>query len=144
MTTTLKKALGSFNRERFRALHAEMSFGEYLDLCYQKPFLLRNAWQTLYDMIMEKGTSKVEEYRKTYIHYNFFDDDELPIIGLTPMKDGLVKFIKGAAGGYGTERRILLLHGPVGSSKSTLCRLLKRGLERFSKTEAVHGTPTSG
>jgi len=136
MTTTLKKAIGNFNRERFRALHAEMSFGEYLDLCYQKPFLLRNAWQTMYDMIMEKGTSTVEEYRKTYIHYNFFDDDELPIIGLTPMKDGLVKFIKGAAGGYGTERRILLLHGPVGSSKSTLCRLLKRGLERFSKTDA--------
>ena len=31
---------------------------------------------------------------------------------------------------------MLLLHGPVGSSKSTLARLLKRGLERYSKTEA--------
>src|SRR5262249_16148446 len=36
---------------------------------------------------------------------------------------------------YGTERRVLLLHGPVGSSKSTIARLLKKGLERYSKTD---------
>lgn len=45
-----------------------------------------------------------------------------------------MKHIKGAAGFYGTEKRILLLHGPVGSSKSTICRLLKRGLEKYSQT----------
>ena len=47
----------------------------------------------------------------------------------------LVDFFKSAAQGYGTERRILLLHGPVGSSKSTIARLLKKGLESYSKTE---------
>jgi len=135
MTTALKKVIGNFNRNQFRTINSEMSFSEYLELCYEKPFLLRNAWQTIYDMIMEKGCFPVEEYRKTYIHYNFFDDEEIPIVGLTPMKDSLVKFIKGAAGGYGTERRILLLHGPVGSAKSTICRLIKRGLERYSRTE---------
>ncbi len=41
----------------------------------------------------------------------------------------LVDFFKSAAQGYGTEKRILLLHGPVGSSKSTIARLLKKGLE---------------
>jgi serine protein kinase len=30
---------------------------------------------------------------------------------------------------------VLLLHGPVGSSKSTIARLLKRGLERYSRTD---------
>ena len=44
----------------------------------------------------------------------------------------LVDFFKSAAQGYGTERRILLLHGPVGSAKSTICRLLKKGLEIHS------------
>jgi serine protein kinase len=136
MTATLKKIIGDFNKEQFRSLNTEMSFSEYLDLVQEKPQLLRNAWQTIYEMIVEKGHSTVEEYRKTYIHYNFFDDPEIPIIGLTPTKDSLVKFIKGAAGGYGTERRILLLHGPVGSSKSTICRLIKRGLEKYSRTDA--------
>src|SRR5262249_19268990 len=40
-----------------------------------------------------------------------------------------------AANGYGTERRVLLLPGPVGNSKSTLGRLLKKGLERYSRVD---------
>src|SRR5260370_3672928 len=47
----------------------------------------------------------------------------------------LVNAFKSAAKGYGTERRVLLLHGPVGSSKSTIARLLKRGLEDYSRTD---------
>lgn len=136
MASVLQKYIGKFDRNRFRELHSEITFAEYLDLCYQNPKLIRNSWQTIYDMIMEKGCNTVEEYRKSYTNYKFFDDPDYPIIGLTPMKDALVKFIKGAAGGYGTERRILLLHGPVGSSKSTLCRLIKRSMEKYSHTEA--------
>ena len=135
MTSKLKKAIVNFNRDQFRAINTEMSFGEYLDLCYENPKLLRNSWQTIYDMIMDKGSYTIEEYRKTYVNYKFFDDPDCPIVGLAPMKDALVKFIKGAAGGYGTERRILLLHGPVGSSKSTILRLFKRSMEKYSHTE---------
>ena len=29
---------------------------------------------------------------------------------------------------------MILLHGPVGSSKSTIARLLKRGIEEYSRT----------
>src|SRR5256886_4751180 len=47
----------------------------------------------------------------------------------------LVNTFKSAAKGYGTERRVLLLHGPVGSSKSTIARLLKKGLEEYSRTD---------
>jgi serine protein kinase len=46
----------------------------------------------------------------------------------------MVDIFKAAAQRYGTERRVLLLHGPVGSSKSTIARLLKKGLEEYSKT----------
>ncbi len=48
-----------------------------------------------------------------------------------------VNIFKSASLKYGSERRVLLLHGPVGSSKSTIARLLKRGLERYSRKE--HG-----
>ena len=132
----LKKVIGNFNQNKFKVLNTEMSFSEYVDLCYQQPRLIRNSWQMIYDMIMEKGHHTVEEYRKTYKHYNFFDNQDCPIIGLTPTKDALVKFIKGAAGYFGTEKRILLLHGPVGSSKSTICRLFKRELENYSTTDS--------
>ena len=136
MISVFKKVVGGFDRASFLNLNTEMSFAEYLEFCYQKPRLLRNSWQIIFDMITEKGSVTVEEYRKTYQNYKFFDDPDCPIIGLVPMKDAIVKFIKGAAGGYGTEKRILLLHGPVGSSKSTLCRLIKRSMEKYSRTDA--------
>ena len=46
----------------------------------------------------------------------------------------LVNVLHSAAQRYGTERRVILLHGPVGSSKSTIARLIKRGMEEYSRT----------
>jgi len=131
----LDKVASQYDRESFLRLNEEMSFAEYLAKCYENPRICRSAYQRLYDMIMSAGSFEFEKYRKTLTHYNFFDDADIPIFGLEETLDSLVKFIRGAAGHYGTERRILLLHGPVGSSKSTICRLLKRGLEKYSQTD---------
>ena len=46
--------------------------------------------------------------------------------------------------GYGTEKRIILLHGPVGSAKSTIARLLKKGLEPILELMKVGCTPSNG
>jgi serine protein kinase len=129
-----EKIATQYDRENFLSLNEEISFAEYIERCYENPRLVRTAYQRIYDMIMSKGSNEFEKYRKTLIHYNFFDDEEIPIFGLEETLDNLVKFIRGAAGSYGTEKRILLLHGPVGSSKSTICRLLKRGMEKYSRT----------
>lgn len=134
--TILSKYSKLYNREQFHALHEEMSFGEYLERVRKDPRLARNAFQYMYDMIMSKGITEFQRYRKTHTRYNFFTEANIPIFGLEDTLDGLVNFVHGAAGSYGTERRILLLHGPVGSSKSTICRVLKRGLEEYSKTDA--------
>jgi serine protein kinase len=131
----LDKIASQYDRETFLRLNEEMSFADYLAKCYENPRLVRSAYQRMYDMIMAKGSYEFEKYRKTLTHYNFFDDPDIPIFGLEETLDSLVKFIRGAAGHYGTERRILLLHGPVGSSKSTICRLLKRGLEKHSQED---------
>lgn len=131
----LSKYAELYDRDEFLALNEEMSFAEYLRACKERPKLARNAFQYVYDMIMAKGTSTFERYRKTYTKYHFFDDPEIPIFGLEETLAGLVDFIHGAAGQYGTERRVLLLHGPVGSSKSTIARRLKRGLEQYSHSD---------
>jgi serine protein kinase len=132
----LAKLVGRFDKSHFQKINEEMSFSEYVDNLYLRPKLVRSAYQYLYDMILEQGTEKVEQHRKTYIHYDFFDDPDIPIFGLEETLHQLVQFFKGAAGWYGPERRVLLLHGPVGSSKSTILRCLKRGMEKYSKTDA--------
>jgi serine protein kinase len=131
----LSKYAGFYDRKEFLSLNEEMSFAEYMALCHENPKLARNAFQYVYDMIVEKGTSTFERYRKTYTKYHFFEDSEIPVFGLEETLASFVDFIHGAAGGYGTEHRVLLLHGPVGSSKSTICRRLKRGLETYSKSK---------
>lgn len=121
-----------FDRKQFQSLREEISFAEYINRCLKNPRLCRSAYQMMYDMIIAQGTKVKEIHRKNYTHYNFFDDPEMPIYGIEKTLHELVQFFRGAAGWYGPERRFLLLHGPVGSSKSTICRALKRGLEKYS------------
>lgn len=131
----LKKYSEKFNKENFVKLNEEMSFDDYLTKVKENPNLARTAYQYLYDMILSEGTSTVERFRKKYVHYNFFDNLDGPIFGLDETLHQLVQFFKGAAGGYGPERRVLLLHGPVGSSKSTILKCIKKGLEKYSLSD---------
>lgn len=124
---------------KFRQQHWEGSFFEYLDMVAADPKLARNAFQRVYDMILSFGTERYTYLKQDYVHYKFFDDPidrgADAIYGLDGSLMRLVEFFKSAAQGYGTDRRILLLHGPVGSSKSTIVRLLKKGLEHYSMTD---------
>ena len=124
----------------FREQHWEGSFWEYLDLIQENPSVARNSFQRVYDMILSYGSESYTQFKQEYIRYRFFadpiDNGADAIFGLERPLMQLVDFFKSAAQGYGTERRILLLHGPVGSSKSTIARLLKKGLEAYSKLDA--------
>ena len=121
----------------FEKLHEEISFDEYLDKCYANPKLVRNSFQRIYDMIVSEGTNELERYRKKVVTYKFFENHpQIKIFGIEEQLEALVSHFKGAAGGFGPEKRILLLCGPVGSSKSTILRLIKRGLESYSITDA--------
>jgi serine protein kinase len=126
--------------EAFRQEHWQGTFADYLDISCQHPGVNRTAYQRLYDMVMSYGTYKVENSKENLIRYKFFDDPdhagEDAIFGLTKPLMDLVNVFKSAALKYGSERRVLLLHGPVGSSKSTIARQLKRGLEHYSRTDA--------
>src|SRR5213594_1721190 len=123
----------------FRDQHWEGSFEDYLQIVRHNPKVTRTAFQRIYDMILSKGTREYYEYKKKIIHYNFFDDKDHggidAIFGLDIPLMKLANVFKSAAQRYGTEKRVLLLHGPVGSSKSTIVRLLKKGLESYSRTQ---------
>src|SRR6184192_2830664 len=123
----------------YRKKHWEGSFDEYLDIIREHPEVTRSAYQRLYHMILSHGTEEVYENKDKIIRYRFFTDyakrHSDAIYGLERTLQTLVNAFKSAAKCYGTERRVLLLHGPVGSSKSTIARLLKRGLEEYSKTD---------
>ena len=128
----------SSNPAAFRELNWTGSFGQYLDIVLENPGVLRTAHQRLYEMILSFGHEEATVHKERITRYKFFSDvlgeGHDAIFGLEKPLATLVDNFKAAAFGYGTERRVLLLHGPVGSSKSTIVRLLKRGLEHYSRS----------
>ncbi len=122
----------------YRELHWEGSFEEYLGIVRERPQITRNAYQRLYDMIISFGTEEYIDNKKKLVRYTFFKDDQNgganAIYGLDIPLMRLVHVLKAASEGYGPEKRVILLHGPVGSSKSTIARLLKQGIEAYSRS----------
>ena len=127
------------NQEQFRELNWTGTFGQYLDLIVEQPDILRTAHQRVYDMILTFGSEETVVSKEKLTKYHFFSDPlgggKDAIFGLEKTLAALVDHFKSAAYGYGTEKRVLLLHGPVGSSKSTIVRLLKRGMEHYTRTK---------
>lgn len=121
-------------------IHWSGTFDEYLDLVKSNPKVTRNAYQRIFDMIVEEGSEIYTDFKKEVVRYRFFDDKfnngKDAVFGLDIQLMKLVNVLKSAALGYGTEKRVILLHGPVGSAKSTICRMLKKGLERYSYSDA--------
>ncbi len=127
------------DRDQFRRKNWVGTFEEYLDIVRDSPQVTRTAYQRIYDMILSDGVDVVTKGREKEHHYRFFDDPHNDgrdsVFGLRGPLHKLVNALKSAAHEYGIEKRVLLLHGPVGSSKSTIVRLLKQGLQRYSATD---------
>lgn len=126
-------------REYYKELVWTGSFSEYLNLVREDPNIVRNSHQRVYDMVVEPGFVDYTKFRQKMRRWKFFNDSDDggkdAIFGIDSELNEFVQLLKAAAEGYGVERRILLLHGPVGSSKSTIARLLKKGLEKYSRTK---------
>src|SRR5262245_13018287 len=144
MSATTGKAILSTIRQQlnlpeYQKIHWEGCFEDYLDIVAKHPVVTRTAYQRLYDMILSHGTEEVYENKEKIIRYRFFNEFAAlhsdGIYGLERQLMHLVNAFKSAAKAYAPERRVLLLHGPVGSSNSTIARLLKKGLEQYSRID---------
>lgn len=125
-TSKIKSIVGQIQEnELYRELHWEGTFEEYLDIVKKNPMVTRSAFERIYDMILSHGTEVYEEYREKITHYKFFDDPiengKDAVYGLDRQLMKIVNLFKSAANNYGTEKRVFLLHGPVGSAKAPSC-----------------------
>jgi serine protein kinase len=127
----------SLDVRKFQDEHWQGSFQDYVKLVEENPFIVRTAHQRLYDMVLSHGVEEIEIDKEKVARYPFFEDPvdngKDGLFGLDRPLMNLMSVFKAAAHGFGPERRVLLLHGPVGSSKSTIVRLLKKGFESYSR-----------
>src|SRR5579885_978614 len=116
-------------RDRERELQWEGTFAQYFEIATKKPHVARLSHERIYHMIMDAG---VETARNGEPRYNFFSQE---IFGIEKPLQQIVEYFHSAAQRLEVRKRILLLMGPVGGGKSTIVTLLKRGLERYSRTD---------
>lgn len=139
-TKSLSELLKTTTNKQFDDLHWTGTFSDYLSIVDKEPKVVRNSYQRMFDMIMEAGTEQFDYCKQKVTKYKFFtgDEENIGIYGLEEPLMELVDVLRSAAYHYGPERRIILLHGPVGSSKSTIVTILKKGVEQYSYTQPLY------
>ncbi|MBU2639041.1 MAG: serine protein kinase [Nanoarchaeota archaeon] len=147
----LFEQIGADSREEYAQITKDMGFFEYLRMLHTDARPARTSFQRMCDMIEGAGITKVQGAYEDFVRYEFFtpmDANQNPtgdaLFGLEKPLMKLVGKIRNAATERGAERRLILLHGPVGSAKSTIAKLIKRGLERYSRTDPLYTISWTG
>ena len=126
-------------RQGFEVGRRVLSFQEYLDLYSKDPARHgRDASRYVRDMFLHYGTTTVEKPWGKRTRYRLFD---LPFAEAPVQREHLVgqEDVQGEIfrifenfGREGRPNKLILLHGPNGSSKSTIALCLMRALEHYS------------
>lgn len=138
MHAIAKDVQDSFERDR-----RVLSFDEYLQVFEEHPLRhCRDAVGYLLDMVEYFGVEKFERPMGKFKRYKLFDQTfaESPtshaqsLIGQERVQEELVRCLRNFRR-EGRPNRVLLLHGPNGSAKSTLASCVMTGLEHYSDTD---------
>ena len=148
----LKTALGTIREEvkaRFEAQKRVLSFAEYLELVQDSPRThTRDAGRYLKDCMDFFGSYEVERPAGSLKRWKLFDLEfdlhdsghqaELKLrdrlAGHEVAQEAFYRILDGFER-EGRANRLILLHGPNGSAKSTFAACLMRGLEAYSDTD---------
>lgn len=124
----------------FRDQRRVLSFSEYLRVFAEHPARhCRDAASYLHDMVQFYGHEEVQRPFGGVRRYRVFDQDFLPeaereehgLVGQEQVQEAIVRSVANFKR-EGLPNRVLLLHGPNGSSKSTIASCLMNGLEDYS------------
>ncbi len=123
-------------RAKYRENRRLLSFPEYLQVVAERPYeQLRSAPQYLKDTLDFFGTTEVQYPWGNQRRFRLFDcewaDGRDKLVGHEEVQNqvyrALEKFVH-----EGTSNKLIFLHGPNGSAKSTLVRAIGRGLQHYS------------
>ena len=128
--------LGASSKERFASRKRIRSFAQFLEHFHENPYLyLRNSPQYLIDMMDSFGTEEVDRVGKTDQRFKLFDlEFDRPfdgLVGQERVQNAVYRQLYQFAQ-RGRADKLILMHGPSGSSKSTTVEAMMRGCEHYS------------
>ena len=116
------------------------TFGDYLRVVTDNPWVSRLSHKLVHDAIMAEGAIESATGEPVY---SLFENE---IFGIDDTLDRIVQYFASSARRLEIRKRILLLLGPPAGGKSSIVALIKGALERYSRTEegavyAIKGCP---
>jgi predicted Ser/Thr protein kinase len=126
--------------ERFKTAKTVLSFREYLELFAEDPKRHgRDAATYVRDMFDHYGTEVVDKPWGKLIRYRLFDlpwEDrgdvrDMPLVGHEELQGEIYRSLSNFVN-EGRANRLVLMHGPNGSAKSTTAACILRALEHYS------------
>jgi len=126
-------------REGYARTRRVMSFGEYMTLLHDEMVAqARSAAQYLRDVFDYFGTVKVKGPRGETTRFRLFDcpwaGGKESLRGQEEVQDAIYRLISNFAR-EGRTNRLILLHGPNGSAKSTVVACIERAMEHYSRLD---------
>ena len=117
-----------------------LSFDEYLQLIQQEPWVTRDTFQLLHDMLLSSGVDHaISPGKPIKHHYQFFENSErvgaYVVFGQQKAKENLVEKINNASRGLEASKRLWILLGPPGAAKSRSMEGIKLALKQYSQSE---------
>jgi serine protein kinase len=133
------RTLGESIHGGFAQNRRVMSFAEYLELATSQPHLqLRSSSQYIVDAFDHFGTEQVEypwgKIRRFRLFDVPWDQGRERLIGQEGVQNRVYRAVQNFVRD-GAPNKLVLLHGPNGSAKSTFVRCLGRALEHYSQLE---------
>ena len=131
--------IGGELKESFARNQRVMSFAEYLELFLKHPERqARSSAQYIKDVFDHYGAEDVRHPRGSLTRFKLFDapfdEGRDRLVGQEEVQHQVYRLISNFVRD-GQTNRLILLHGPNGSSKSTFVSCLFRALEHYSTTE---------
>ena len=129
--------LSEASKDRFASEHAILSFSQFLELLVEEPYLhTRNSAQYTADMMDSFGSYEVSGPGEPRTRFRVFDDvageGEFLAVGQEDVQNAIYQCLREFVQRRQIDK-LMLLHGPNGSSKTTIVNALVRGLEDYSR-----------
>lgn len=115
-------------KEEYDKQNRILSFDEYLELLKSEPARqLRSSSQYLADMMDHFG----RDGKRFRLFDQTFADNRFKLVGQEQVQDQIYQILQSFIR-EGANNKLILLHGPNGSAKSSIVACLMRGLEEYS------------
>ncbi|MFB6376172.1 MAG: serine protein kinase PrkA, partial [Bradymonadaceae bacterium] len=126
-------------KEDYQETRRIMSFAEFLDMFAEHPRqYARNSVQYLRDCFLYYGTEKKPQEWGDVTHFKLFDapfdDGRDRIVGQQRAQERIFSLLENFVR-QGRINKLILMHGPNGSAKSTMIETIVRAMEDYSRTD---------